>query len=172
MHSPKLNNVQQEESYSYAMQLARSIALPMVLHAATELKVFDIIAKSGPDAKLSAVDIAAQITSKNPEAATMLDRVEHVEGDMFENVPKRRCYIYEDSGYFMIGVMKFALKVLKNCYDAVPQDGEVIVVETILPVLFETKAAAKNNSQLDIESMVNVGEKERTEQEFRVGNSN
>ncbi|KAI4335097.1 hypothetical protein L6164_013776 [Bauhinia variegata] len=62
--------------------------------------------------------------------------------------------------------------MLKNCYDAVPQDGKVIVVETILPVLCETNAAAKNNLQLDIESMVNVGEKERTEQEFRVGNSN
>ncbi|KAI4335098.1 hypothetical protein L6164_013777 [Bauhinia variegata] len=73
MYSPKLNDVQEEESYSYAMQLARSIALAMALHTGTELKVFYIIAKSGPDAKLSAVDIAAQIASKNPEAATMLD---------------------------------------------------------------------------------------------------
>ncbi|KAI4335096.1 hypothetical protein L6164_013775 [Bauhinia variegata] len=71
MH-PKLNDVEEEESFSYAMQLARSIALPMVLKTAIDLMVFDIIAKSGPDAKLPAMDIAAQITSKNPEAATML----------------------------------------------------------------------------------------------------
>ncbi|KAI4335093.1 hypothetical protein L6164_013772 [Bauhinia variegata] len=78
MH-PKFNDVdeeEEEESFSYAMQLARSIALPLVLKTAIDLKVFDIIAKSGPDAKLSAVDIAAQITSKNPEAAAiLLDRM-------------------------------------------------------------------------------------------------
>ncbi|KAI4335092.1 hypothetical protein L6164_013771 [Bauhinia variegata] len=331
MHSPKLNDVEEEESYSYAMQLARSIALPMVLKTAVELKVFDIIAKSGPEAKLSAVDIAAQITSKNPEAASMLDRilrllathsvlhcslvekqqhvrsfhrvyslnsvskyfvldddgmslgnyvamvqdkavsdswsklkeavveggipfvrahgshafeypsldarfhkvvnsakisvttmvmkkivetyngfenintlvdvggglgltlnliiskhqhihginfdlshviqdaspypgVEHVEGDMFESVPK-------GDAIFLKWILhnwsdEMCLKVLKNCYNAIPQDGKVIVVEAILPVLPETSATAKNNSQLDIQMMVNFGGKERTQQEF------
>ncbi|KAI4335099.1 hypothetical protein L6164_013778 [Bauhinia variegata] len=331
MHSPKLNDVQEEESYSYAMQLARSIALPMVLHSAIELKLFDIIAKSGPDAKLSAVDIAAQITSKNPEAASMLDRmlrllathsvlhcslvedqqnvgsfqrlyslnsvskyfvpdhdgmslgnymvfhhdkvaleswsklteavveggipffrahgchvfeypsfdarlnkvvnaamisvsnvvmkkiveiykgfegintlvdvggglgltlnlivskhqhihginfdlphviqrappypgVEHVEGDMFESVPKGDAIFMKWTLHDWSDEM--CLKALKNCYDAIPQDGKVIVVEGILPVLPETSAATKSNSQLDVQVMVNVGGKERTEQEF------
>ncbi|KAI4344699.1 hypothetical protein L6164_011896 [Bauhinia variegata] len=329
MH-PKLDD--EEESYSYAIHLARSIALPMVLKTAIDLKVFDIIAESGPDAKLSAIDIAAQITNKNPEAASMLDRilrllashsvlhcslvedqhklgsfqrlyslnsvskhfvpddhgmslgnfmpithdkvfleswahlkeaiveggiafnrahgcnafeyqgldarfnevfntaminnttivmkkilevyngfesintlvdvggglgitlnliiskyhhirginfdlshvvqhapsypgVEHVEGDMFESVPK-------GDAIFMKWILhdwsdEMCLKVLKNCYDAIPQDGKVIVVEAVIPLLPETSAAAKGISLLDVQMMTqNPGGKERTEQEF------
>ena len=63
------------ESFAHAIQLVNSVALPMSLHVALELGVFDIIHKSGPGAKVSAKDIAAQISSKNPHAANMLDRI-------------------------------------------------------------------------------------------------
>ncbi|KAI4335101.1 hypothetical protein L6164_013780 [Bauhinia variegata] len=329
---PKVNHVEEEESFSYAMQLARSMALPMVLKTAVELKVFDIIATSDPDAKLSAVDIATQITSKNPEAATMLDRilrllathsvlhcslvedqqklgsfqrlyslnsvskyfvldddgmslgnytalvqhkvildswsqlkeavveggipfnrahgchafeylgldakfngvfntamvslttmvmkkilevyngfenistlvdvggglgltinlivskyqhihginfdlahaiqhappypgVEHVKGDMFESVPKGDAIIMKWVLHDWSD--ERCLKVLKKCYDAIPQNGKVIVVEAVVPGLPETNAAAKNVSHLDIQMMtINPGGKERTKQEF------
>ncbi|KAJ1390622.1 Winged helix-like DNA-binding domain superfamily [Sesbania bispinosa] len=63
------------ESFCYAIQMVNSVSLPMSLHAALELGVLDIINKSGAGAKVSAKDIAAQITSKNPDAAIMLDRI-------------------------------------------------------------------------------------------------
>ncbi|OMP06093.1 hypothetical protein CCACVL1_01708 [Corchorus capsularis] len=65
-----------EEAFSYAIQIADTLVLPMSMQAAIQLEVFDIIDKAGPDAKLSAKEIAAQLpTHKNPEAPSMLDRI-------------------------------------------------------------------------------------------------
>ncbi|XP_052192126.1 caffeic acid 3-O-methyltransferase-like [Diospyros lotus] len=61
---------------SYAMQLASSMVLPMVLQAAVKLEVLEIIAKAGGGAQLSASEIAAQMpTCRNPEAPDLLDRM-------------------------------------------------------------------------------------------------
>ncbi|KAE8734767.1 Caffeic acid 3-O-methyltransferase [Hibiscus syriacus] len=64
-----------EESFAYASQIARSCVLPMSMHAAIQLDIFEIIAKAGPDAKLSPKEIAAQLPTTNPEAPSMLDRI-------------------------------------------------------------------------------------------------
>ena len=69
------NDQREEKSFSYAMQLSTSIVLPMVLHSAIELGVFDILSKAGPGAKLSPSQIVAQMPAKNPDAAMMLDRI-------------------------------------------------------------------------------------------------
>lgn len=75
-HPRNLDNDQREEkSFSCALQLSTSIVLPMVLHSATELGVFDILAKAGPGAKLSPSQIVAQMPTENPDAAMMLDRI-------------------------------------------------------------------------------------------------
>ena len=68
------NNTEQDiESFSYAMQLVDSTVLPVSLHAAVQLEVFEIIAKVGPDAKPSPQERAAQLTTQNPDAPLMLD---------------------------------------------------------------------------------------------------
>ncbi|KAL4283089.1 hypothetical protein GQ457_16G006690 [Hibiscus cannabinus] len=64
-----------EESLSYALQVANSLVLPMSMHAALQLDVFEIIAKAGPNAKLSSKEIVAQLPTKNSEAPSMLDRI-------------------------------------------------------------------------------------------------
>lgn len=66
---------EKEESFAYALQLVNSVVLPMTLQATLELGVFEILAKAGPDAKLSASDLAAQITTTNKDAVSMLDRM-------------------------------------------------------------------------------------------------
>lgn len=72
---PKVTN-EEEEVYSYAMVLGSAIVLPVVFQAVVNLNVLEIINKAGPDAELSASEIASQIPTKNPEgAAKMLDRV-------------------------------------------------------------------------------------------------
>ncbi|KAK9200000.1 hypothetical protein WN944_015194 [Citrus x changshan-huyou] len=59
------------------------------------------------------------------------------------------------------------LKLLKNCYKSIPEDGKVIVVESILPDLPETSTLSKRNSQIDVLMMTqNPGGKERTKHEF------
>jgi hypothetical protein len=61
--------------FSHAMELACGSALPMAMHAAIELGVFDILANAGPGATLSAAQIAAQMPTKNPDAPAMLERI-------------------------------------------------------------------------------------------------
>ncbi|ESW11028.1 hypothetical protein PHAVU_009G259500 [Phaseolus vulgaris] len=91
--------------------------------------------------------------------------VEHVGGDMFENVPK-------GDAIFMKWILhdwsdEHCLKLLKNCYDAIPDDGKVIVVEAVLPKITETNNAYKAISQIDVLMMTqNPGGKERSEEEF------
>ena len=59
------------------------------------------------------------------------------------------------------------MKLLKNCYNAIPDNGKVIVVEALLPVVPETSTAVKCTSQIDVLMMtVYQGGKERSEQEF------
>ncbi|RYR46605.1 hypothetical protein Ahy_A07g032351 [Arachis hypogaea] len=65
---------QEDDAFMFA-QMACSVVVPMAVRTTIELGVFDIIAKEGEGAKLSAKDIADRIGSNNPEAASMLDRV-------------------------------------------------------------------------------------------------
>ncbi|KAH7578125.1 hypothetical protein JRO89_XS01G0343700 [Xanthoceras sorbifolium] len=301
---------EKEKSFNYAIQLVDSVVLPMTLHAVIELGVFDIIAKAGPDAKLSSSEIASQMPTRNKEAPLMLDRmlrllasnsvidcsvvglerfysltpvsecfitdqndvslgplmaltqdkeefhliesmertafeypgldprfnevfnkamhnhttivikniieaykgfenvkqlvdvggglgvtlravtakyphikginfdlphviqhapqypgVEHVGGDMLERVPK-------GDAIFMKWILhdwsdEQCTRLLKNCYKSIPDDGKVIVVESILPVSPETDVATKETSQLDVLMMTqNPGGKERSRHEF------
>nr|DAD35907.1 TPA_asm: hypothetical protein HUJ06_006547 [Nelumbo nucifera] len=59
----------------FAMQLASASVLPMVLKAAMELNVLEIIAREGPGAHLSPLEIAAHLSTQNPEAPVLLDRI-------------------------------------------------------------------------------------------------
>lgn len=69
------SELEDDESFSYAIQLANSVVLPMALQSATQLGVFDVLQKAGPDAKLSADQIASQLSCNNPQAPPMLDRL-------------------------------------------------------------------------------------------------
>ncbi|KAL9426387.1 hypothetical protein AB3S75_033214 [Citrus x aurantiifolia] len=92
--------------------------------------------------------------------------VEHVGGDMFVEVPKAQTifmkWILHDWGDDL------CLKILKNCYDALPESGKIIVVESIMPEFPETDLISKNISRLHI-SVSNLfpGAKERTLEEFK-----
>ncbi|KAE8656688.1 Caffeic acid 3-O-methyltransferase [Hibiscus syriacus] len=84
--------------------------------------------------------------------------VEHVAGDMFQNVPKGDAILLSD---------QHCLK-MKNCYNAIPNDGKVIVVDYVVPVVPETNAQERYTSQLSVLMMTqNPGGKERTKQEFQ-----
>ncbi|XP_047264634.1 nicotinate N-methyltransferase 1-like [Capsicum annuum] len=56
------------------------------------------------------------------------------------------------------------IKLLKNCYEALPANGKVIIVECILPEAPDTSAATKSKVHGDIIMLAhNPGGKERTE---------
>ncbi|KAK9279980.1 hypothetical protein L1049_013664 [Liquidambar formosana] len=91
--------------------------------------------------------------------------VQHLPGDMFEGVPKGeaillKCILHDWSE-------DESLKILKNCYAALPDHGKVMVIELIVPEAAETNAAARSIIQIDLVMMTqNPGGKERTKLEF------
>ncbi|GKV16534.1 hypothetical protein SLEP1_g27164 [Rubroshorea leprosula] len=91
--------------------------------------------------------------------------VEHVGGDMFHSVPK-------GDAIFMKWILHdwsddHCVKLLKNCYDAIPENGKVIVVDAVATVLPEKDVAARATAQMDMLMMTQThGGKERTQQEF------
>ncbi|KAF4367332.1 hypothetical protein F8388_025750 [Cannabis sativa] len=98
------------------------------------------------------------------EDAPPFPGVAHVGGDMFVSVPKGDaifikwiCHDWSDED---------CLKLLKNCYDAVPRHGKVIVAEFILSVAPDSSLAAKCTAHSDMIMLVDHGGKERTEKEF------
>lgn len=59
------------------------------------------------------------------------------------------------------------VKLLKNCYKGIPDDGKVIVVDSIVSMVAETSLAAKGALGSDLIMMTqNPGGKERTRQEI------
>lgn len=91
--------------------------------------------------------------------------VEHVSGDMFECIPK-------GDVIFMKWILhdwsdKHCLKLLKNCYKALPENGKVIAVDVIMADDAESTHSGRATSQLDVLMMAqNPGGKERTRIEF------
>ncbi|KDO38402.1 hypothetical protein CISIN_1g045477mg, partial [Citrus sinensis] len=69
-------NEARDENFAYAFEVTMGSVLHMTMKAVINLGLFEIIAKAGPGAKLSASEIAAQLpATKNKDAPTMLDRI-------------------------------------------------------------------------------------------------
>ncbi|KAK1392152.1 Caffeic acid O-methyltransferase [Heracleum sosnowskyi] len=64
-----------EEACLFALQLASASVLPMVLKAAIELDLLEIMAKAGTDAYLTPNELASMLPTSNPDAPLMLDRI-------------------------------------------------------------------------------------------------
>ncbi|KAI3807808.1 hypothetical protein L1987_23742 [Smallanthus sonchifolius] len=99
------------------------------------------------------------------QRAALYQGIQHVGGDMFKEVP-------QGDAIFMKWILHdwsddHCVKLLKNCYKALPDDGKVIIVEVILPFVPDTSSSTKVNTQIDAVMMANFhGGKERTEDEF------
>ncbi|CAL9069011.1 tricetin 3',4',5'-O-trimethyltransferase-like [Musa acuminata AAA Group] len=93
--------------------------------------------------------------------------VEHVSGDMFESVPT------EGDAIFMKWILhdwsdEHCLKLLKNCWRALSEDGKVIVMENVMPVVPKPTPQAQNACVSDLVMLAyNPGGRERTEEEFQ-----
>ncbi|RYQ86854.1 hypothetical protein Ahy_B10g106466 [Arachis hypogaea] len=91
--------------------------------------------------------------------------IEHIGGDMFKTVPKADaillkhvCHNWKDEE---------CVKVLRNCYEALPPHGKVIVLDTLLPEI--PKSTSFKDTQavdLDFLMFLVLGGKERTQKQF------
>ncbi|KDP32877.1 hypothetical protein JCGZ_12169 [Jatropha curcas] len=91
--------------------------------------------------------------------------VEHVVGDMFVSVPKGDAismkWILHDWSD------DYCLKLLKNCYEALPSKGKVIVVESILPLVAENAVSSHIVYKQDLFMFAQTpGGKERTQKDY------
>ncbi|CAN6459963.1 unnamed protein product [Victoria cruziana] len=99
------------------------------------------------------------------EAAPKFPGVQPVGGDMFASVPT-------SDAIFMKWILHdwndgYCLKMLKNCWKALPENGKAIVVEMIVPETIDNGLRTSAVFQLDILMLaLNHGGKERTEKEF------
>ncbi|GAB4844725.1 hypothetical protein Ancab_040104 [Ancistrocladus abbreviatus] len=92
--------------------------------------------------------------------------IEHVTGDMFESVPSG------DAIWIKLVLHNWrdddCIKLLKNCYRALPDNGMVIVIDPVIPDELETTPLARFNALADVLMMSQVpGGKERTKREFQ-----
>ncbi|GJV14365.1 caffeic acid 3-O-methyltransferase [Tanacetum coccineum] len=91
--------------------------------------------------------------------------IEHVGGDMFMSVPK-------GDAIFVKWILRNwsdaqCLKLLKNCYKALPKNGKVIVAEGIFPEAPDSTTMTQSVIRLDVLMLAHIlGGKERTEKEF------
>ncbi|KAI3996529.1 hypothetical protein MKX01_029264 [Papaver californicum] len=91
--------------------------------------------------------------------------VEHVEGDMFEEVPKGQNmllkWVLHDWGE------ERCVKLLKNCWNSLPEGGKVLIIEFVLPNELGNNAESFNALIPDLLMMaLNPGGKERTISEY------
>lgn len=99
------------------------------------------------------------------ENAPTYQGVQHVGGDMFESVPKGEailikgvCHNWNDEE---------CVKLFKNCNEALPENGKLILAEYLLPEVVDSSAGTKIAVDMDMLmlTLVNNG-KERTKEEF------
>lgn len=96
------------------------------------------------------------------EAAGLSDRSEVVGGDFFASVPKG------GDAYVLAMVLhdwsdEAALAILRRCREAIPMHGKLLVCEMVVPPGNEPSFA----KLLDLEMLIGVGGRERTEEEYR-----
>ncbi|KAJ4749384.1 Caffeic acid-3-O-methyltransferase [Rhynchospora pubera] len=97
-------------------------------------------------------------------AAPPLPGVEHVGGDMFDCIPHGDTIMLK---YVLHNWSnEHCVKILKNCYDAIPNEGKVIILEIILPVNPEPTTRSKGTFIMDLMMLTYFGGKERTKIEF------
>ncbi|XP_062030028.1 caffeic acid 3-O-methyltransferase-like [Rosa rugosa] len=122
--------------------------------------VLNMIVSKYPTIKGINYDLAAVI-----EKSPSYPGIEHIAGDIFVNIPK-------GDAIFMKWILhhyddKSCLTILKNCYEALPDHGKVMVVDMVIPEAPETTTSAKSLFQFDMFMMnMNTNGNERTEKEL------
>lgn len=91
--------------------------------------------------------------------------IKHVGGDMFSSIPKADAIMIKETCHNWGD--EHCLKIFKNCYASLPENGKVILIEFLLPIAPDSSNSSKYVSQLHHTMQLNHdGGKERTDKEF------
>jgi hypothetical protein len=100
------------------------------------------------------------------ERAGVADRAELVGGDVFESIPPGGdCYVLKAVVHDWDDAR--GLIILRNCRRAVDAGGRVLLVERVVPEAIDTSERLVDMAFSDLNMLVMVGGRERTEAEFR-----
>ncbi|KOM35785.1 hypothetical protein LR48_Vigan02g193500, partial [Vigna angularis] len=98
------------------------------------------------------------------EKAASYPGIQHVGGDMYHYVPKGDAMILKTVLHNWSD--EDCLSILRNCHNALPQNGKVIVIEFIAPEEASESNVSKLVSTLDTIMYITSGGKERSEKEY------
>ncbi|KAJ0079913.1 hypothetical protein Patl1_22821 [Pistacia atlantica] len=122
------------------------------------------MAKTSPSHCLSSSEIASYLPAKNHDAPLIVERIlrllaSHSILTSKLTINKWTLHDWGDNQ---------CLKLLKNCYNALPDARKVIVVESIMPEFPKTRAVTQNISGIDLSVFNTIpGAKERKKEEFQ-----
>jgi hypothetical protein len=109
-----------------------------------------------------AIDGARALLSR----AGVAHRCEFVLGDFFESVPAG-ADIYLLKNIIHDWNDERALQVLRNCHDAMPGTGRLLLIERVLPARIRVCASHQTVTHADLTMMLGPGGQERNEGAFR-----
>ncbi|XP_037497527.1 caffeic acid 3-O-methyltransferase-like [Jatropha curcas] len=122
-------------------------------------RTLHMIISKYPSIKGINYDLPHVIQSAPPYAG-----IQHVGGNMFTGVPKgdaimikETCHNWSDDN---------VVRVLKNIYEVLPENGKLIILNALLPEEPETSKASQYVSRTDNLMLTQPGGKERTAREF------
>ncbi|XWS58548.1 hypothetical protein CRYUN_Cryun08bG0043500 [Craigia yunnanensis] len=170
-HQNDITSNEEEEEWYQAMQVATSTVLPMVLKAAIDLDLLEIIAKASSDStgcKLSPTEIASRLPTTNPDAPSIIDRILRVLAShsvltcdlvtgkdghvqrLFGLAPIAKYFLHNDDGISLISSLaistdRYYLEPWYHLKEATLEGGSVPFVKAHGMDLFEL--AAKNEDK-------------------------
>nr|POE53074.1 caffeic acid 3-o-methyltransferase [Quercus suber] len=97
------------------------------------------------------------------QSAPSYPGVEHVGGDMFQDVPKGDAIMIKNILHDWSD--ENCMKLLRNCYEALPNNGK-LVIELLMPEAPESSKASQYVSRLDNAMLLHLEGQERTKKEF------
>ncbi|KAI8002624.1 hypothetical protein LOK49_LG08G01767 [Camellia lanceoleosa] len=98
------------------------------------------------------------------ESAPFIPGIENVGGDMFRAIPKGDAIMMKNILHNWSDEQ--CLTILRNCYEALPKNGKVIIIDIVLSETPDSSFGAKYATQLDNAMLLQFGGKERTKKEF------
>ncbi|KAK3414488.1 hypothetical protein EUGRSUZ_H00354 [Eucalyptus grandis] len=98
-------------------------------------------------------------------AAPPVPGITHVGGDIVKAVPKADVHFLKS--VLHCGDDEFCVKVLKNCWEALPPTGKVVIVDEVIPEYPGTDDVSQTNFLMDLNALrFAPGAKARTQREF------
>jgi hypothetical protein len=110
---------------------------------------------------------AREIAQQRINQLGLSDRCEFIEGNFFESVPSQM------DAYLLKSIIhdwddEHSELILKNCRNAMPAYGKLLLIDRILPDRLEVSAEHQVMVRSDLSMLIGPGGRERTEREFHL----